>query len=56
MYDVVIDGAVIARAGNVEEETIYIMSYDGLADEDIAYLLGIPLESVTRFTEGGATR
>jgi len=56
MINVIVDGAVIARAENVEQETIYILSYDGMADEDIAYLLSIPLESVTRYTEGGATR
>jgi len=56
MYDVIVDGAVIAKAENVEQETIYILNYNGMGNKDIAYLLSIPLESVIRFTEGGATR
>jgi outer membrane protein assembly factor BamE (lipoprotein component of BamABCDE complex) len=56
MYDVICEGNVIARAQNVEQETIYTLNYQGMGNEDIAYLLGIPLESVTRFTEGGTTR
>jgi outer membrane protein assembly factor BamE (lipoprotein component of BamABCDE complex) len=56
MFDVMCDGNLIARAENVEQETIYILNYKGMGNEDIAYLLGIPLKSVTRFTEGGAIR
>ena len=56
MYDVFCDGVRIARAENVEQETIYILNYKGMGNKDIGYLLGIPLESVTRFTEGGAGR
>ena len=56
MYDVFCDGVRIARAENVEQETIYILDHKGMRNEDIAYLLSIPLESVTRFTEGAATR
>ena len=56
MIDVIVDGALIARVENVEQETIYILSYDGMADEDIAYLLSIPLESVTILTEGGGRK
>ena len=56
MYDVFCDGVRIARAENVEQETIYILDHKGMRKEDIAYLLSIPLESVTRFTEGAATR
>lgn len=56
MFDVICEGVRIARAENAEEETIYILNYQGMGNEDIAYLLGIPLESVTRYTEGGATR
>ena len=56
MYDVFCDGVRIARAENVEQETIYTLYYKGMENKDIAYLLCIPLESVTRFTEGGAGR
>ena len=56
MFDVIVDGVRIARAENEEEETIYILNYKRMENKDIAYLLGIPLESVTRLTEGGATR
>jgi len=56
MYDVLCDGVQIARAENVEQETIYILNYKGMGNKDIAYLLGIPLKAVTRFTEGGAGR
>jgi outer membrane protein assembly factor BamE (lipoprotein component of BamABCDE complex) len=56
MFDVICDGKIIARAENVEQETIYILHYKGMGNEDIAYLLGIPLESVTGLTEGGNTR
>lgn len=56
MFDVVVDGKIIARAENAEQETIYTLNYQGMRNEDIAYLLSIPLKSVTRLTEGGATR
>ncbi|MBE9594633.1 MAG: hypothetical protein IMF19_14270 [Proteobacteria bacterium] len=56
MIGIVVDGKLIARAENVEQQTIYILNYNGMVNEDIAYLLSIPLESVTAFTEGGATR
>ena len=56
MYDVFCDEVRIARAENVEQETIYTLNHKGMSNKDIAYLLSIPLESVTKFTEGGATR
>ena len=56
MYDVIVDGAVIAKAENVEQETIYILNYNGMGNEDIAYLLSIPVKNVTRYTQGGTTR
>lgn len=56
MFDVFCDGVRIARAENVEQETIYTLNYKGMENKDIAYLLGIPLKAVTRFTEGGAGR
>lgn len=56
MFDVLCDGKKIARAENAEQETIYILNYKGMGNEDIARLLGIPLKSVTSLTEGGATR
>ena len=56
MFDVMVNGRMIARAENVEQETIYILNYEGMGNDDIASLLSISPESVTRFTEGGATR
>ena len=56
MYNVVVNGDVIARAENVEQETIYILNYNGMNDRDISYLLSIPIESVSKYTDSGKYR
>lgn len=56
MYDVIENGKVIARATTEQESKIYKLNFRGLKNEDIAAALHIPLSSVTRFTEGGASR
>lgn len=56
MFDVEVNGKVIARAETEEESRIYKLNVKGLKNNEIAAALHIPLSSVTRFTEGGATR
>ena len=56
MYDVFCDGVRIARAENAEQETVYILHHKGMKDKDIAFLLGIPLKSVTTLTDSGRYR
>ena len=56
MFDVKVNGKVIARAETEQESKIYKLNFRGLKNGDIAVALHIPLSFVTRFTEGGATR
>ncbi len=56
MFDVKANGKVIARANTEQESKIYKLDFRGLPNKEIAARLNIPLESVTRYTEGGATR
>ena len=56
MYDVKVDGLVIARASTKQEEKIYELCYFGLNDEEISKALHIPKESVAKFTDSGKYR
>ena len=56
MFDVICDGIRIARAESQQEKEIYILHFRGVNNQEIADSLGILLKSVTRLTEGGATR
>lgn len=56
MFDVKVNGKVIARASTEEESRIYKLDFKGLKTKEIAASLHLPLEFVKRFTEGGATR
>jgi DNA-directed RNA polymerase specialized sigma24 family protein len=56
MFDVKINGVVIARAENEQQKKIYILDFLGVSNKEIADRLNISLKFVARFTEGGSTR
>jgi DNA-binding NarL/FixJ family response regulator len=56
MFDVKVNGKVIAKAENEMQSSIYKLSFKGLKNIEIASALHIPILTVRRFTEGGATR
>jgi DNA-directed RNA polymerase specialized sigma24 family protein len=56
MFDVKVNGKVIARANTEEESKIYKLDFKGLKKEEIAAALHLPLEFVKRYTEGCSTR
>ena len=56
MFDVIVDGLKVARAETKEEEEIYKMCFLGVGEKEIAEVLKVPLESVTRLTDSGKYR
>lgn len=56
MFDVKVNGKVIARAENVQQKKIYTLNFLGCSNQEIAAQLNLSLKSVTRYTETGATR
>ena len=56
MFDVEVNGKVIARASTEEESRIYKLGFEGLKTKEIAASLRLPLEFVKRYTEGYSTR
>lgn len=56
MFNVVVEGKVIARAETALQSRIYTLNFLGVSNREIAVMLEIPLKQVTRFTEGGSTR
>lgn len=56
MFDVKVNGVVIARAENERQQEIYTLDFLGVSNDEIAARLDISLKSVTKYTEGGSTR
>ena len=56
MFNVIVNGKVIARASTEEESMIYTLGFKGLKTKEIAASLHLPLEFVKRYTEGYSTR
>jgi DNA-directed RNA polymerase specialized sigma24 family protein len=56
MFDVKVNGKVIARASTEVESEIYKLDFEGLESETIADILHIPIHIVNTFTKGYATR
>ena len=56
MFDVIVDGVVIARAETEQESEIYKLFVKCSDEQKIADFLGIQVETVRRYTDSGKYR